>query len=472
MPGEARYIMRGLACACAAGSVAILAAKFALAARINVNWDEFYFLTHVHALLRGELDLLLQGAYTHAFRWIAWTGGDEMDQILRLRHAMCVLLAISAALTYAFARLWCSRVGALLAVLAFLTSWPVLRHGASFRADSILLPLTLAAFYFALRGGSNVRRDAVVAGVFLGLAFVVTVKAVLLLPALVLMAWLPGARRLGASLDSLPGATWQAGFMFAAAAAVSFAALLLHGTQIVAASEPAGEFASRSLVSAILDVPFAPRRDIFVRLVGEDAIYWIAVLAGFLVAIRQRAFGLAAAALCFAPVLFYRNAFQYYFPVMMAPASVLVAVAADRLLEVRDARGRVLALAAMAVACLGLVRGGWIGVAALRFDEQASERALVAAVHRVFPQPVPYLDHGGMIASYPKVNFFMSGWGVERYLRGGEDFMPAALQGRCPPLLLVNHSVLSPGALPYRQLRPKDRELIESRYVRYWGRSG
>ena len=458
-----------VAAGCAAASVAILAAKFFLAARINVNWDEFYFLSHVHDLARGELALFLQGAYTHVFRWLASTGGDEMDQVLYGRLVMCALLAVAGVFTYALARLWVSRAAAAFAAMAVLVSWPVLKHGASFRADSILLPLTLAAFWFALRGGRAGHRDAVVAGVMLGVAFVVTVKAVLLLPALVLMMALPDARRVMAGWQSLRTDAARIALMLASAAVVSAALLWLHATQVVAVSEPAGEFALRTLAVSVLETPFMTRRDHFADLIGEDPVYWIAVLVGVLVAVRKRAFGAAAAVLCFVPLLFYRNAFAYFFPVMMAPAAVLVAISLDWLLGVKHPRARGAALAAIAVAGFLLFQNAWRGVATLRFDEQAGERAVVAAVHRVFAQPVPYIDHSGMIASFPKANFFMSSWGVERYLRMGEDFMPRALNGRCPPLLLVNHAVLSPGSLLYRQLRPTDRALLESSYMPYWG---
>ena len=89
-----------MAVACAVAGAVILAAKFFLAGRIGVNWDEFYFLSHVYALGRGELDLLLQGAYTHAFAWVTTTGGAEVDQIVRLRLVMCALLALSAVLLW------------------------------------------------------------------------------------------------------------------------------------------------------------------------------------------------------------------------------------------------------------------------------------------------------------------------------------------------------------------------------------
>ncbi len=455
--------------ACAAASVAILAANFLLASRINVNWDEFFFLSHVYALERGELGLFLQGAYTHAFRWITGTGGHEVDQIVRLRLVMCALLVVSAASLYALARLWTSRAAALVAVLAFLASWPVLRHGASFRADALILPLTLAAFFFTLREARGSWRNAAIAGCCLGVAFVVTVKSVLLLPALAIAAVLPDARRNGASATGIAATVRRLALIACIAAAVAAALLALHSTAVVAASEPAGSFASRALTATIFEVPFAPRRDFLFRLVAEDPIFWIGALAGLLVAARLRAWSAAALTLALLPLLFYRNAFPYYYPIMMAPVATLFAVASDWLLHCRPDRARRTAIAALAIAIVALMSGAYDSIMRLRFDGQSDQRAIVAAVHRIFPEPVPYLDHGGMIASFPKANFFMSTWGVDAYLRADRDFMPDALAGRCPPLLLIDHPVLTRGTLSYRQLRETDRQLLETRYVEYWG---
>jgi hypothetical protein len=449
--------------------LAILVAKYLLVARINVNWDEFYYLSHVYTLSRGELDLFLQGAYAHAFLWITGTPGGEVEQIVRLRVVMLLLLAASAVSTYLLARQFASRAAAWVALLALLASWPMLKHGASFRADSILLPLLATAFYFLLRATRAAIRDALVAGACFGAAFVVTVKAVLFLPALAAMAVLPDVRQ-GRSLPSSLHASVIRLGCFAVAAAVLAAILLaLHHATLVAAAEGAGTFATRTVAAALLDTPFLPMRALTAELLAADPVYWLAALAGMLMSLTRGAYATAAAALCFTPLLFYRNVFAYFFPVMMAPAAVLVAVTTDALIGATGRRSRQLALATVAVGCVLLLHGAWDGVARLRFDRQAGERAVVAAVHRIFQAPVPYLDHSGMIASFPKANFFMSGWGVENYLAGGRDFMPDALAGRCPPLLLVNHPVLKPGTLLFRGLRPRDRELLASRYVPYWG---
>ena len=88
-------------------------------------------------------------------------------------------------------------------------------------------------------------------------------------------------------------------------------------------------------------------------------------------------------------------------------------------------------------------------------DRIAHQRAIVAAVHQVFPGPVPYLDHSGMIGSFPKANGFMSSWGVSSYAAAGVPFMPAALERR-PPLLLVNWPVLDLESPMSRRLLPQE----------------
>lgn len=447
--------------------IAILVSKLLLAWRININWDEFYYLSHVHALTRGELDLLLQTAYTQVFQWVVTVGPNEVDQVVSARLPMCLLLALSAWLLYRLARCWVSVPAAAFAVLAFIGSWPALQHGASFRVDSMLLPLSLGALLMVVRPSSRRVWSDAAAGLCLGTAFALTIKTALLLPvllAMVLLADGTGTRTsLARSIRSIA--------IILAIAVVVFALLIgIHSTQVVAGAESAGSVASRSVMATLMDVPLLPRGGYFRKLIMEDVIFWLAVPPGLLVALTLRNYRAAAAVLTLLPILFYRNAFPYYYPLMMAPAAILVALAADWLLGVAPAsRHTGTRVAALAVLGLLLMHDSWDGLMTLRFDEQGKQRAVVAAVHQVFPEPVPYIDHGGMIASFPKVNFFMSTWGIEHYLQVGRDFMPAALATRRPPLLLVNHFALHVRSRVFRQLREVDRKLLTASYVDYWG---
>lgn len=456
--------------ACVAAVAAILLAKLFLVWRINVNWDEFYFLSNVYSLVRGKLTLLLQGPYTHLFAWIAHMEAQEVDQIISLRALMWMLLALSSWLLYRLARRWATPIGATIAVLAFLSTWPVMKHGSSFRADSMLLPLTLGALLLAGKDGDRRYGYDIAAGLCLGAAIVLTTKAVLMIPVLVLLAIFSDTHRMRRNGFRAIWSLGRIGISIGAAALLAVALLAAHATQLAPDVESAGKFAARTVATALLEVPFLPRADYFRHLVLEDAIYWLMLPAGLLVAIRRRNFAAASCLVSLLPVLFYRNAFPYYYPVMLAPASVLIALLADEILRETEYRGaNKIGILATGVLCLVLAQHAWEGFMALRFDEQAKQRSIIAAVHKVFPIPVPYIDHGGMIASFPKANFFMSTWGVEAYLRRGRDFMPEALEKYRPPLLLVNHGVLHQGALLFRQLREVDRQLLASSYVDYWG---
>ena len=447
--------------------IAILVAKLLLAWRININWDEFYYLSNVHALARGELDLLLQTAYTQLFEWVMTMGPNEADQVVSARLPMVLLLVLSAWLLYLLARCWSSPTAATFAVLAFIGSWPVLNHGASFRADSMLLPLSLGALLLAVRPGDRRDWSDVAVGLCLGAALVLTIKAALLLPVLLAMVMLSDD---SAVCLSIGRSIRRIATILAIAAAVFALLIGIHSMQVIAGAEPAGSVASRSVMATLVDVPLLPRGNYFRTLITEDLVFWLAVPAGMLVALMSRNYRAGAAVLALLPILVYRNAYPYYYPLMMAPAAVLVALAADRVLGTMPARRHVgPRVAALAVLGLLVMHDSWDGLMTLRFDEQHKQRDVVAAVHQVFPEPVPYIDHGGMIASFPKANFFMSSWGVEHYLRTGRDFMPDALEKYRPPLLLVNHGVLYPRSLSFRQLREADRKLLASSYVEYWG---
>ncbi len=75
-----------------------------------------------------------------------------------------------------------------------------------------------------------------------------------------------------------------------------------------------------------------------------------------------------------------------------------------------------------------------------------------------------------MISSFPKVNFFMSGWGLQGYRQKGVAFMPKALETRHPAFCPEQSpGFLQPDHLAFQRLLPQDREIIGKMYVPYWG---
>jgi hypothetical protein len=154
----------------------------------------------------------------------------------------------------------------------------------------------------------------------------------------------------------------------------------------------------------------------------------------------------------------------------MAPACVLAAVGADTLQSLlRRVTDDVAARRTLLAMVTLLWLQGAVNLWELRHDSQEAERATLAAVHRIFPQPVPYIDHSGMVASFPKVNFFMSTWGLQEYRARGVSFMRDAIERFHAPLLLANRDFLDPQSADIRQLLPEDQDLLKRFYLPYWG---
>jgi hypothetical protein len=461
MAGHANLVKPGPQWVPTLACMLLLAAKFWLVPRLNINWDEFNFLSLIHEAGRGELTQGLQNAHVHLFGWMPGLGIDEIAQINLGRTLMVVLLGISALLAARIAACWFTPESAWIAALALLATWPALKHGGSFRADSLLLPLQLGAILLLVSPGGGDRARGLAAGALLGAATVLSIKTTLLAPVIAVICladprgWRQGLRR---SAFLVAGATATAGVLLAAHLA------WLGGSK----AGSTGAAAGGAWRTVIADARWIPQRSTWQEMWREDTLLWLVAAAGLVSTLWTRNWRAAACALALLPVLFYRNTFSYFYVVMWGPACVLVAAAcsAAQTFIASRANHRIATTAPVLLSAL-LCWHAIDPVAYLAMPRQAEQRDLVATVHAMFPQPVAYLDHSGMIATFPKANFFMTSWAVERYRLKQQPFMPRALREQRPPLLLANRGEMRPAG--HMGLLPEDRELIECCYQPYWG---
>ena len=468
--GVSWFRQSSIGVAALASCLVFLLLKILLIWRLNVNWDEFFYLSHVHDLERGNLTLVLQAVHTHLFRWLINLGGDEMREIAAGRLVMTLLLGVTILLIWKLASQWASPHAAALAALTFTIMVSTLKHGGSFRADSLLTPLLLGSVLLFSRKQAGIRGD-IAAGALVGLAMSVTIKAALATPVFLALALLDERHRECSKAPQPRAAIVRILLLGLIAGSVT---ALLTGAHWLALTSPpeetAGGFALRSAQSTLLDVGFVPQAGYFKESLAADALAWSLIVAGAALAVMQRRVTPLALGLALVPILIYRNTFPYYYPVMMAPASVLTAITFDSLGNwVHHRLGAAANSRILGVVLAVLVAVGLIHVAQLWRNEQQAQREVVAAVHQIFPDPFAYIDHSGMIASFPKANFFMSGWGLQRYRQAGIAFMPRALDERHPAFVLSNRPVLEPGHPAFNLLLPEDRELIEQTYIPYWG---
>lgn len=440
-----------------------LAIQLWLALRLNVNWDEFYFLNLVHEHLRGTLGRPLQTFHVHLFAWLARLPADEMAQVTTGRLVMLAAEVATLWLLWATARRMAGTQGALLAALAFLAAEFTLAHAASFRADPLAAALLMLALHLVAVRRLGVAEIALAAAAG-ALAALVTIKAVFYLPAFVGAAiWrlVDTAERRGtlirlACVAGLGVALFAAGFFWHAGG--------LEPTEARAAAADAGGAFRTTLLNGVL-----PRAAELAFWAPRSLVPLGLVALGLAVALRQGRPQAAVAMLFCAPMLslvFYRNAFPYFFPFILAPA-VLVSALAARPLASR---------AALHWGVLLLVATSFLTqtVRVARHD-QGAQRAVLAAVHAAFPEPVPYIDRAGMVAAFPREGFFMSGWGLDKYRSAGVPIFNEILRASAPPMVIANAPALEaalrglpPGSV-LRSLLDADAALLRDTYVPHWG---
>lgn len=444
----------------------------------NLHWDEFIFLKNVYLSLRGELHRLIQTPYVHLFAWVPQAAPSEAGQIVAGRCAMFAAWLAALLLLYRLALRHLDRLAALAAVVFFVLFSYSQHHAASFRADSLLLPVLLAMLLLL---SDPAPRRIVAAGALGGVALALSIKAILWAPAalgllLIALAERPGARRRTLIATLLAGLAALAVF----AAILGLHSLLLttapgRGTSVSGSSGFGSIFWQMFVAEGLL-----PRWRVLLGSVFSSLAIWLLILGGAALAVqrlrsaetRRQALKL----LCLAsPLLFvalYHNAWPYAYLVLIPTACLLAGAAFSALIAAESLPLRVLAVLLLAGAALQ-------GAAAARAnlsDSQSLQRQVSQVIHETFPQPVPYIDKTGMVPSFPRKIFTMTSYGLRVYRAGGEAKIAAYIRKAQPPLLIVNWRVLDvwPGGAaelyPAKdRLFPEDEALLRDTYAPFWG---
>ncbi|MDA8584998.1 hypothetical protein N9L47_01885 [Rhodobacteraceae bacterium] len=423
----------------------------------NVNWDEFYFLSHVHAWLDGRLDRPMQTGFVHAFTWLGLVPGHEMEQIFAARVVMIGCLAATSFSIHRIAHHLTNERSANVAVLAFLCSGFVLAHGGSFRADPIAAALLTSAVAVAMTTRLALLHIVAV-GALLALSFMVTIKSALYLPAFLgVMIWRMNDR---AAVVRLCVA-----MVVASGLVVLFYTWHASGVTVADGNE-ASTNAKDAVKTGFLQDGLFPRQYVIRSWVLFSLPQLILAAIGFVSLGRSR----LVLTLCLfaAPVLsvaIYRNAFPYFFPFAAPLLMIAVAIGAQRIKSPK----------VMVQLGILMIFGAILQLALIAPENSRSQRATIAEVHRLFDKPISYIDGFGIMSSFPKTAFFMSSWGVARYRAAGQPVFAGIIQNEQPPLLLAQRYALQNALMgevesdtPF-DLLPEDRAVLRRSYVHYSG---
>jgi hypothetical protein len=452
--------------------------KLFLLLRNRIGWDEFYFLSKVHSFQRGELTQPFQTFHVHLLGWVPWISTNEVIQIIAARCFLFLLFLASGILLYLIARNFFDRTAALFAVFCWLSLSNVIQHGSSLRADSFCSFFFLLACFALLREGRT-RSWAAVAGIAMGLSLMVSIKAaihVVSLLALLGAAWMISAEkkpvfRKAAAFLSVMVLTFGLGF------------LIHRGTLPLPDAAMQQTFVRHASSKTIVFKEFFPRWAYFAGTFANNFFIWLLLVVGVCITIlelirKRNKKGLIALSFL-VPLLslpFYRNAFPYYYFFIISPAILFCSVLPRRILQDfrRTGSGTLLF-------CLSLIFLTIAGSAAFHFinafrHDNDSQAELIGVIHKMFPEPVPYIDGCAAVASYPNAGFFMSTWGFENYLAAGQPIFRRILQEKRPQFMLANTPHLD-FRFPRDHLffkinhdfMDEDKKILRENFIKYWG---
>jgi hypothetical protein len=445
----------------------------------NINWDEFYFLSLLHLYQNGELSNALQTLHVHLFGWLPLISDNEIHQILAARVAIWALTLGTCWLTFLIARKFCTREAALLSILFFLGFSYVMDHGLSFRSDPLCAFLFMASLYLLLDSGRKPFHISASA-CLMAAATMISIKSAFYfstIGAVFLVIFLTAGARRAAVKDFGIFAV-----VFASTLLILYQihGQILAGATITESSGYIKESASKTLLSG----PLLPRMHYIVRAITENYLIWMFVLFGLLRAIygavrgidRKEALLVVSFALPLLSLLIYRNAFPYFFVFLMPSVVVLGAYFAD-LIIVHYNKSRAGILIWMLVATSLLISTSFVMDYLRKLpDQQIAQSQVVVTIHKMYAEPVPYIDRNSMISSFPKVGFFMTGWGMERYRARKNPVMHDLLRQYHPKFLIANSCSLEvfqpakgPGPVCRHELFEADRNTLSAHFVHHWG---
>ena len=462
----------------AASIILLLVLQYTLIFSRAVNWDEFFFYGQVAQFARGELETPLQTLHVHGFRWLVDLPGSAIDHILTARLAMFVCECVTIVCIYALARRFADRLTSVLAALGYISAGYVLQHGMSFRVDPPVTATLMVALALLARAPLGWWSAALI-GALIGMAGMITIKAVLFAPAFAGLAWMrwADAGRTRAAALRIAG-------IAVAALAVFLALYVWHSGQIagpvhpdpalVSADAGADARGTQARAAAVLNrsasdmffVGLSPYWPMIVKAASLAPLLAVLILAAPVTIARSAlpAHEKCALAGLWLPVLtlaFYRNTAGYYYVFLLPPLAVAVTCG------LRGTVARFGAVPVMAI-MLAIALATWV-----TDDRQVlpRQRAVSDAVQKMFPQGTAYFDHSGMIPAFSKVNGFMTPWGMEQYRRAGSSSYRSAMERQAVPLLIENDTMVTAALKGDRAavLLPEDSSAWRGNYVNYWG---
>jgi hypothetical protein len=446
---------------------------------VAIGHDEFHCLQLVHDFERGELAQPFQNFHVQLFGWLSAVSVNEVTQAMAARAVMVVFFLGTCTCLFLLAHRPLGLVGALFSVLSYMSLSYVVASGAEFRPDT---PSTfffmLALYLFVTRKGSLMA--GIAAGAAMALSCLFTVKAVFYLGTFALLVLAALRERQGRATALKRLLSFSASFL------LTFLVLYRLHAMTFPAAPPSREVQfARSAFSRFLFTRFYPEPGFLTSTLSCDPLAWFLMALGLVACVhrwltrRDKDTTKEAQLLSFfVPMLslfFYRNTAGYFYVFIIPAALLLCGYGLGLFQTTMDKMNR--RLTPLVVLLLGFFMFRTLLYYPLAIADGpgvvAAQRDLLSEIHKMFPQPVPYIDGCGMVSSYPNAGYFMSSAGMTG--QAGRPVLQQALIRKKPLFLLadVPHLDLASPTPPqsYAGLALSEEEwtALRSYFIHHWG---
>lgn len=445
--------------------------KYIALYKLPINQDEYFYLSKIFDYQRGSLSEPFQTFHVHFFGWITLIKADEIKLLFIIRNLMFVLFLSSCIFIYFIGNKFINRTGCFFAILCYFSLSYTIFHGASFRSDTISTFLFLLALLFILRDNSFI--SVFIAGIALSLSFLITIKSIFYIITAFIVLYLyenEKTRRLKKTI-LLTSITLLGSFSF----------YFLHTILINYNKAGGGGTFIKSSATKVFNNPIFPQFWALKLSFIYDQIIWLLFFYGLLVIWKRNYLGMNKLLLAFVlpitTIVFYRNSFPYYYVFIFAPSILICGVVAHDLAEDSNLSKSLRPLLT-SLAIYFLVYAHFIVFysAATITRTIDSQKTFITHIHKMFPNPVPYIDGCSMISSFPKMGFFMSSWGMGDYLRNNVPIMKGIVIEHQPKLLIANVPALdiSKERLDVvdesnYSLLEEDWHFLKDNFIKHWG---
>ena len=461
--------------------------KYRMLFLLNIDVDEFTFLSLVHRYIQGSLGSPFYTFHVHLFSWLPMVSRNETDQIMAARLVMFSFFIGSSMFTYLIARYFLNTIGALFSVLCYVSISNIFIHATSFRFDPICSLLFLMAVYlFIKKPGCNIGIS--LSGFCMALSMMISLKSLFYMVTFFVLflclLYISEDRRETFKNVLLFYVSFLASSLFLFIFH-SYALLDMKSKDILFSTV---ETIKHHVGLNIFFNGYFQNWQYMLIFTIENIVVVSLLISGLILIIYKYAIDkniknnnilILSFLVNYAPLIYYRYNHPYFYVFILSPAVILCGIIVNNLEKINH--GTMLKKIPMLISFLSLIvfLNFMYHYKNNSFDQNISNKEIVDSVHKMFPMPVPYIDRCSMISSFPSVGLQMTSHDMERYSKGNNPIMRDIIVQQKPVFIVANIVYLDLN-LDYNRkakdiflnypLLEKDFQVLNQNYIHHWGK--